>query len=114
MRQQKLPPGVYMQLSSPEALRAWMLHKGYSYADLGQMVGVSKQFIHKLATGQKRTCRPGTAARIEMVLLPPKELRGPGDLPLFVARGSGVDGDSVQKRRSPRVTSRAKLKAPPL
>lgn len=105
MREPKLPPGVYMQLSSPEALRAWMLHKGYSYADLGQMVGVSKQFIHKLATGQKNTCRPGTAARIEMVLLPPKELRGPGDLPLFVARGSNVAGEKVRNRRRVAVPS---------
>ena len=107
MRQQKLPPGVYMQLSSPEALRAWLKHKGYSYADLGQMAGVSKQFIHKLATGQKRTCTPGVAQRIEMVLLPPKELRGPGDLPLFVQRGSIQSGDKVRNRRRVEVTSQA-------
>ena len=99
MRQPKLPAGVYMQLASPEALRAWMKHRGMSYADLAGLVGCSKQFIHKLATGQKRTCKPGLAARMEMVLLPPVELRGPGDLPLFVQRGSKLDVAHAQNRR---------------
>lgn len=107
MRHQKLPAGVYMQLSSPEALKAWLKHKGMSYADLALLVGCSKQFVHKLAAGQKNTCSPGLAQRIEMVLLPPQELRGPGDLPLFVARGSNVARGGLQKRRRAEVTSRA-------
>ena len=108
MRTTRLPQGVYMQLASPEALRAWLKHKGMSYADLGSLVGVSKQFIHKLATGQKNTCTPGVAQKIEMVLLPPQELRGPGDLPLFVARGSKVGGKSRQSCRTPRVPSQTR------
>lgn len=92
MRPRKFQPGVYMQLSSPDALRAWLKHRGYSYADLGRCVGISKQFVGQLATGEKKTCRPEVALLIEKVLLPPQELRGPGDLPLFVERTSKTNG----------------------
>ena len=88
----RYPPGTYMRLSSPEALKAYLKHRGLSYAELGQCAGVSKQFIGQLASGQKMTCKPETALRIEKVLMGPPERRSPTELPLFVQRNSDKNG----------------------
>lgn len=94
--------GVYMYLTDPARLRKWMSYRGYSYAELGRAVGVSKQFVHQLAhsdrPGGKRTCKPGTARLMEKFLLPPKDQQAPDQDPLFVARHSetvGVTSETV-------------------
>lgn len=87
---------VYMYLNDPAQMRKWMRHRGLSYAELGQAVGKSRQFIHQLATGQKRTCRPATARKIEKFLLPPAGERRPDDKPLFVQRASDQTGGSSE------------------
>lgn len=90
--------GTYMYLTDPAKLRDWMTYRSLSYAELGRAAGVSRQFVHQLATGHKRTCRPKTARLIEKFLLPPQDRRSPGDGPLFVARYSDpsvVPSDSV-------------------
>jgi transcriptional regulator with XRE-family HTH domain len=107
-----------MELSSPNALRAWMEYKGLrrrdddrpaaGSADLADLVGVSRQFIAMLLTGQKKTVRPDTARRIEQVLLPPLEHRSPTELPLFVERTSKSHGEtskSVRRRTETQLAS---------
>lgn len=90
-----------MELVSPHMLRAWLDHRGLSYADLAQCAGVSKQFIGQLATGKRKTCKPETAARIEQVLLPRPDLRGPNEMPLFRERTA-----PVARQRRARKTSK--------
>jgi transcriptional regulator with XRE-family HTH domain len=104
--------GVYMELSSPNALRAWMEYKGLRQrdddrpgagaAELADLVGCSRQFIYMLLTGAKKTVRPDTARRIEQVLLPPVEHRSPTEIPLFMERSSkplGGKSGTVRGRR---------------
>lgn len=101
MRYQRLPKGMYMLLEDPEAFRGWLAVRRISYGDLGRMVGCSKQFISKLANGDKRTCTDELAQRIEQVLLPPPEMRTPRERNLFVPRGTPVAPVSRPYRRQP-------------
>lgn len=80
--------GVPMRLEDPNVLRGWLLIHKFSYQDLGELAGVSKQFIHQLATGVRRSCTAEVAAKIEAVLLPPADQRPPGVKPLFVPDGA--------------------------
>ena len=54
-----------MRLRDPRLLRAYMLLAGINQARLGRQAGCSRQFIHMLLTGEKRSCRVDVAARIE-------------------------------------------------
>jgi hypothetical protein len=94
------PSGVYMYLTDPEQLRKWMAYRHLSYGDLGRAADVSRQFIHQLATGRKRTCKPKTARLIEKILLDPPEVRKPGEVPLFVERRSDVPGELSETVRA--------------
>lgn len=88
-----------MQITSPDALRAWLKHRDMSYSELAELVGCTKQFIGQLATGQKTTCTPELAVRIEKVLVSPDDRRVPGFLPIFQERGPGVRKAARKPRR---------------
>lgn len=64
-RRRKSSKGVWMLLRDPELLVSYMEHADMSQARLGRFAETSRQFIHLLATGQRRTCTPIVAARIE-------------------------------------------------
>lgn len=54
-----------MKLRDPRLLRAYMMLAGINQAHLGRRAGCSRQFIHMLLTGEKRSCRSDVADRIE-------------------------------------------------
>lgn len=95
-------PGVYMELSSPNALRALMEYNGLrdpedprpgaGAAALAELCGTSRQFIEMLLKNKKKSCTPRLAARMEAVLLGPPERRLPTLPPLFVPRRSDIVG----------------------
>lgn len=70
-----------MQLRDAELLARYMESKDFSQARLGRYAGCSRQFVHMLVTGEKKTCTPQIGALIEEAL---------GVLPgtLFVANES--------------------------
>lgn len=88
--------GVYMYLTDPDKLKEWIDFRDLSYGELGRAVGVSRQFIHQLVSGQRRTCKPRTARSIEKFVLPPVEQRSPSEKPLFVRRASDMNGDNSE------------------
>lgn len=53
---------------TPGLLAQYMEVNDFSQARLGRYAGTSRQFIHMLVTGQKRTCTPEVARRIEEAL----------------------------------------------
>lgn len=53
---------------TPGLLAQYMDVNDFSQARLGRYAGTSRQFIHMLVTGQKRTCTPEVARRIEEAL----------------------------------------------
>lgn len=76
-----LPPilGVWMRLRSPEDLAAALRHQrdlaeqGRPHGpttprQLAEMVGKSRQFIYLLLGDKRQTCKPETAAAIELAL----------------------------------------------
>ncbi|TXH58298.1 MAG: XRE family transcriptional regulator [Desulfurellales bacterium] len=84
-----------MHLQSGETLRALMKQRGFSMARMGRYAGVSQSFIHRLCTGEKRSCKPRTAEHIAEALDVPVSL-------LFVlkespTRGRNVHGSSTRK-----------------
>ncbi|WP_448434560.1 helix-turn-helix domain-containing protein [Mycolicibacterium setense] len=70
-----------------------MEDKDMSQARLGRHAECSRQFIHKLVSGQARTCTPAVAHRIEEAL---------GVLPktLFVDKKSSTTRPSVANRKT--------------
>lgn len=54
-----------MRLRDPRLLKAYMMLAGINQARLGRRAGCSRQFIHMLLTGEKRSCRVDVADRIE-------------------------------------------------
>lgn len=54
-----------MKLRDPRLLKAYMMLAGINQARLGRRAGCSRQFIHMLLTGEKRSCRVDVADRIE-------------------------------------------------
>lgn len=54
-----------MRLRDPRLLKAYMMLAGINQARLGRRAGCSRQFIHMLLTGEKRSCRVDVANRIE-------------------------------------------------
>ncbi len=54
-----------MRLRDPRLLKAYMMLAGINQSRLGRRAGCSRQFIHMLLTGEKRSCRVDVADRIE-------------------------------------------------
>lgn len=84
----RYPRGSWMQIQSGDTLRALMKQKGFSMARMGRYADVSQSFIHRLCTGEKRSCKPRTAERIAEALDVPVSL-------LFVLRASPDRGSNV-------------------
>lgn len=54
-----------MKLRDTDLLARYMEAKDFSQARLGRYAGVSRQFIHKLVTGETRTCSERVGRLIE-------------------------------------------------
>jgi len=65
---------VYMELTSPQTLRALMDQRGFSTERLARYAGCSKSFIVHLRVGRKRTCTPLLGKRIAEALDVPEAL----------------------------------------
>lgn len=93
IRRRKRAKGSWMQLRDLELLLNYMEDKDMSQARLGRHAECSRQFIHKLCSGQARTCTPQVASRIEEAL---------GVLPrtLFVDKMSPTTDAPVAQRKT--------------
>ena len=80
-----------MQIQSGDTLRALMKQKGFSMARMGRYADVSQSFIHRLCTGEKRSCKPRTAERIAEALDVPVGL-------LFVLKPSPGRGSNLPSK----------------
>lgn len=60
--------GRWMQLRDPDLLVRYMEDRDMSQARLGRYAECSRQFINKLTSGEKNTCTPAVANRIEEAL----------------------------------------------
>jgi DNA-binding XRE family transcriptional regulator len=71
-----------MKLRDPALLAGYMQMNDFTQARLGRYAGVSRQFIHMLVTGEKKTCTPAVGARIEEALrVLPGTLFAPNESP---------------------------------
>lgn len=77
-----------MRLRDEQQLAGFMKANRMSQAGLARMAGVSRQFVHMLVRGDKRSCRAEVAGRIEEAL---HVLPGT----LFVPDGSTATGRPV-------------------
>jgi plasmid maintenance system antidote protein VapI len=93
IRRRKRAKGNWMQLRDLDLLLDYMEDKDMSQARLGRHAECSRQFIHKLVSGQIRTCTPAVASRIEEAL---------GVLPktLFMDKKSATTQHLVAKRKT--------------
>lgn len=93
IRRRKRAKGSWMQLRDLDLLLDYMEDKDMSQARLGRHAECSRQFIHKLVSGQTKTCTPAVASRIEEAL---------GVLPktLFVDRKSSTSRPHVANRKT--------------
>lgn len=80
-----------MKLRDPDLLVAHMKHRDFSQARLARAAGCSRQFIHLLATGQKKSCTEKIAHRIEQALDVPETT-------LFLRMDSPVKGPAVKRQ----------------
>lgn len=64
----KRSKGRWMRLRDPKLLADYMKAGDFSQARLGRYAQCSRQFIHLLITGQRRTCTQAVARRIEEAL----------------------------------------------
>lgn len=87
------PKGSWMRVQSGATLRALMDQKNFSTARLGRYTDCSKSFIHRLCSGEKRSCSPRLAARIAEALDVPIGL-------LFVLETSSDNGQNGNHRVS--------------
>lgn len=67
-RRRKRSKGTWMQLRDPNLLARYMDNADFSQARLARYVGCSRQFIHLLVTGERRTCTKPIAELIEEAL----------------------------------------------
>lgn len=81
-----------MKLKDAGVLVAFMTAGDFSQARLARYAGVSRQFIHQLVTGEKRTCTPRVGSLIEEAFRVP-----PGTL--FVSNESPTTRPVVAQRR---------------
>lgn len=71
----RTPRSRWMKLRDPSLLVAHMKHHDFTQARLARAAGCSRQFIHLLVTGQKKSCSDRIGARIEQALdVPPTTL----------------------------------------
>ncbi|GAA1714790.1 hypothetical protein [Brachybacterium phenoliresistens] len=91
-----------MKIRDRDLLIQYMEDRDFSQARLGRYAGVSRQFIHKLTSGETRTCsqRVGTLIEEGLAVLPGT---------LFVPEKSCVGRESVASGAS---TSEGKHEAP--
>lgn len=80
-----------MKLISARVLADYMAHRGESVRSLARRVGCSPSLIGHLRSGERTTCQPQTARRIEEELNAP-----PGSL--FSSSVSRVTRDVTGKR----------------
>jgi len=80
-----------MQVRDPELLVAYMDNADFSQARLARYVGCSRQFIHMLVTGERKTCTKQIGALIEEAL---RVLPGT----LFVSKTSPTSTRVTSKR----------------
>lgn len=81
-----------MKLKDAGVLVAFMVAGDFSQARLARYAGVSRQFVHMLVTGEKRTCTPRVGSLIEEAFKVP-----PGTL--FVSNDSPTARPAVAQRK---------------
>lgn len=89
----KWSKGVWMQLRDPDLLRRYMENADFSQARLSRYCGCSRQFIHLLVTGERRTCTKQIGELIEEAL---RVLPGT----LFVPKKSPASHQKVTNRKT--------------
>lgn len=88
-----------MRLRDIELLVGYMAREDMSQARLGRFADCSRQFVHMLITGERTTCTPEVAARIEEALgVLPSTLFAPSVSPV---RGRGVAAVAASRDRKP-------------
>lgn len=92
----KRAKGTWMRQRDPELTLQWMEKKDFSQARLARYADCSRQFIHLLVTGKRRTCTPPIARRIEEAL-------GVVSGTLFVDEKSPTSKPSVSRKRTAKV-----------
>lgn len=60
--------GRWMQVRSTEILQKYMEASGLNQSELARLSGTARQYVHLLATGQRKSCGPRIARRIEEAL----------------------------------------------
>lgn len=81
-----------MRLRNAELLVGYMDAGDFTQARLARFAGCSRQFIHMLVTGERSTCTPEVAKRIEEAM---RVLPGT----LFDAHGSPSARPAVRQRK---------------
>lgn len=64
----RTPRSRWMKLRDADLLVAHMKHHDFTQARLARAAGCSRQFIHLLVTGQKKSCSARVGSRIEEAL----------------------------------------------
>ena len=85
------PRSRWMKLRDADLLVAHMKHRDFSQARLARAAGCSRQFIHLLAKGEKKSCTEKIARRIEQALDVPETT-------LFLRMESPSRGPLVARR----------------
>lgn len=67
-RRRRASKGRWMQLRDPKLLAGYMQMNDFTQARLGRYAGCSRQFIHMLVSGEKKTCTKAVGERIEEAL----------------------------------------------
>lgn len=86
------PKGNWMRLRDADLLRRYMETQDFTQARLARYAECSRQFIHMLLNGDRRTCKPAVGRRIEEAL---RVLPGT----LFVEEKSPATQQSVANNR---------------
>lgn len=87
-----------MKLRDPDLLVAHMKHHDFSQARLARAAGCSRQFIHLLTRGEKKSCTEKIARRIEQALDVPETT-------LFLKMESLAKGPVVKRATTRRVAA---------
>lgn len=90
-RRRRTSKGRWMKLRDAGLLARYMEANDFSQARLGRYAGCSRQFIHMLVTGEKRTCTPEVGRLVEEAL---RVLPGT----LFTPNGSPTTRPVVARR----------------
>lgn len=90
-RRRRTSKGAWMQVRDPDLLVRYMENADFSQARLARYCGCSRQFIHMLVTGERKTCTRQIGELIEEAL---RVLPGT----LFVAKRSPTSTHPTNKR----------------